>query len=229
MTRAIIASVIACAALAVTPAPAAAAGGPHVAPANSRPHGLSYAEWSARWWQWGMEYPVAGHPFIDSPDFSVSARQSGQVWFLGAPFGTTTRNVSIPNGTAIFFALLNAEESSNEGFPTAADQQAGATFNADHIQGLFCTIDGDAVQNLGNYRFVSPQLSFVAPSPWIFDPAPSGPGTSVGDGYYLFLNPMSTGRHTLHWGGSFHFSPEEVPPSGLDFPLDMTYNITVGR
>jgi hypothetical protein len=213
-----------------SPAPASAdlrASRAQVAPRGSHPHGLSYAQWSARWWQWGLEYPVAGHPFIDSPDFSVSARQTGRVWFLGAPFGATTRAITIPSGTALFFCLLAAEESSNEGFATASEQREAAQFLADHIRDLFCTIDGHPVENLTDFRFTSPQFSFTAPSPWIEDPAPSGPGTSVADGYSLFLEPLSVGQHTLHYGGAFHFSIAEGDPFDLELPLDMTYNVTV--
>jgi hypothetical protein len=31
---------------------------PGVAPPQSHPHGLSYAEWGARWWQWAYSFPA---------------------------------------------------------------------------------------------------------------------------------------------------------------------------
>src|SRR6266446_2679795 len=61
---------------------------PKVIPRKAAPYGQSYGEWSAQWWRWGLTQPVQGHPFIDSLAFDVAAGQSGEVRFLGAPFGT---------------------------------------------------------------------------------------------------------------------------------------------
>ena len=38
---------------------------PGVLPANSKPYGKSYAEWSALWWQWAYGLPATGHPLFD--------------------------------------------------------------------------------------------------------------------------------------------------------------------
>lgn len=194
---------------------------PGILPPNSTAFGHTYAEWSAAWWKWFMEFPLDGHPATDSFT-DVTEGQTGDVWFLAAPFGTTERTVTIPAGKALFFALLDAEMSSNEGDATAAQQRADAIAVADFITDLFCTIDGVAVRGLTTkYRFASPQFAFTAPNPWIFSPAPSGPGTSVGDGYYLLLAPLSHGQHTIEFGGEFDFGDGNV------FPLDMTYIINV--
>src|SRR5580765_1127192 len=69
-------------------------GNPGIAPPHSRSHGKTYGEWSAAWWTWALQLPVAGpptHPFIDDPSFDVTEGQSGDVWFLAAPFGTVER------------------------------------------------------------------------------------------------------------------------------------------
>src|SRR4051794_16357251 len=63
-----------------------------VLPPNSYPSGKSYAKWSAAWWQWLFSLPADGNPGTDSPDFDVTAGQSGRVWFLAGPFGTFERN-----------------------------------------------------------------------------------------------------------------------------------------
>jgi len=198
---------------------------PGVLPPDSHPHGKSYAEWSEAWWTWAMEFPLDGHPFTDSFT-DVTAGQTGRVWFLGAPFDTHVRDVTIPHGISLFFGLLNAEFSSLEGFATAEEQGAEARFWVDHIVDLFCTIDGVSVKDLRAYRFPSPQFHFTAPTPWIFGPD-GGAGTAVADGYYLMLTPLATGTHTIHFGGSFHFSVAEGDPMDGDFPLDMTYHVTV--
>jgi hypothetical protein len=233
MTLSIVKSVSACALLSLF-SPAIPSDHPGVFKPNSKAHGRSYAEWSAEWWQWNMEHPVVGHPSIDDPAFDVASGQSGKVWFLATPveFGTATptpvtRNITIRPGTALFVGMLNGEWSSNEGAPTEAEQREVANFQADRIVNLACTLDGRPVTNLGNYRFESDQFAFTAPDPWIFSPAPSGAGTAVADGYYLFLKPLSVGRHVLHYSGGFHFNAGEIGPEPFDISADLTYVITV--
>ena len=186
---------------------------PRVIPPEGRAYGKTYAQWSAEFWKWLLEYPLAGHPAIDDPSFDFSARQSGQVWFWGAPEGTVTRAVTIPAGKAIFLTLRDVEVSSVEAPPfygaTEEEQRAGAKFWADHIVDVFCIIDGVPVENINQYRVASPQFEFTAPTPFIFGET-GGTGTAVGDGYYLMLAPMSKGHHLIHYAGTFHFDAGEL-------------------
>ena len=206
-------------------------GNPGVLPPNSAPHGNNYAGWSAAWWQWNLAQPIEGHPGLDSPDFDVSAGQSGSVWFLGAPSGTVERTCTIPAGKALFFPMYNAECSSLEADPfhgdTAEEQRICANYWANHIVDRFCEIDGHAVKKPESYRVTSPQFTFWAPTPWIFGDT-GGMGTAVGDGYYIFLAPLSHGEHTLRFGGRSHFTLAEDGFDG-DFPIDITYHLTVLR
>jgi hypothetical protein len=229
--------------------------GTGVAPPNSHPFGKTYSQWAGRWQRWYLQYPVNGpvsHPGIDSPSFNVSSNQSGQVWFLAAPLGgPVTRNVTIPAGKALLFALLTAEASTLEcqgcgGVPCNNSPFCfckGTSFGnppvpvqsywANHAVNLTCMIDNVAVPNITSFRAPNPEITFTAPSPWINSCSEGGSGaeggatgTSVGDGYFIFLNPLSPGAHTLHYTGNFHLDASE-PGGPLDVALDMTYNITV--
>lgn len=182
---------------------------------------------SAAWWQWAMEHPVAGHPFVDDPAFDVTSGQHGPVWFLATPFGTVEREVTIPFGKTLFVGLLNAEASDLEGLgATKEEQRDTANFLADHIQNVACEIDGVAVPNMDAYRFTSPQFHFNAPTPWIFGET-GGQGTAVADGYYLAVLPLPRGSHTIHITGNFHFATAEGDPFDFDAAADVTYRITV--
>ncbi len=196
--------------------PQAQSGGtPGVIPPTARPH---YAQLSARWWQWSLPLPIAGHPFIGCPA-PPDAGQAGPVWFLAGQFGTVECPLTIHTGKTLFLPLANAECSSLEEPPfyggTAAEQRACAKFWADQIDpsSLFCEVDGVPVTNLERYRFGSPQFAFTAPTPWIFGAA-GGTGTAVADGYYLWLAPLAPGAHTLHFGST-------------TFGIDSTYHLTI--
>jgi hypothetical protein len=197
-----------------------------VIPPGANFQGQSYGQWSAAYWQWLFSLPVDGHPGIDSPDFDVTAGQSGHVWFLTGPFGTIERHVTIPAGKSLFVALINVDASTLEEPPfygaTAADQLAIASGFADYITDLSFTVDDKTVGNIGDFRVTSPQFSFTAPSPWLFGPT-GGTGTATGVGYFVMLPPLSVGTHTIHYTGAFKFSdaPEDY------FGVDMTYHVTV--
>ena len=212
--------------LALGALPASAVQTPKVLPPNSHSHGKSYAEWSAAYWQWLFALPVDGHPGTDSPDFDVTDGQSGRVWFLTGPFGEIERHVTIPAGTSLFISLVNVDASTLEEPPffgaTAADQLAIANGFADYITDLSFAVDGNSVENIGDFRVTSPQFSFTAPSPWIFG-ATGGTGTATGVGYFVMLAPLSVGTHTIHYTGAFKFS--DAPEDYIG--VDMNYIVTV--
>jgi hypothetical protein len=201
----------------------------HVYPTTAKPFGKSYTQWSEEWWQWALALPAEGHPFIE-PGFDCNSANNGQggpVWFLAlSPMPPLVeRSCTIPANTAVFLGLPNVECSSLEktfpkgtGGQTEPVQRECAQFFANHIvvSSLFCTIDGQEVENLGSFRFLSSQFTFFAPTPWIFG-RKGGTGTAVSDGFYVMLQPLSRGNHTLSCGGEFDFG----------FGFGNTYHLTV--
>lgn len=205
---------------------------PHVVPPDATYRGHTYPEWAASFWKWALELPVAGHPFLECTK-DLSAGQSGNVWYWAAPDGPATcKGVKLPPGTALFLSIRDVETSSLEEPPfygaTEGEQRANSRFFADHIVDVFCIIDGVPVKNLRAYRFSSPQIQFTAPTPWIFGET-GGTGTSVGDGYYIMLEPLPKGKHIIHYGGTFHFEAGELGPDPVDLPKDIIIELTVGK
>ena len=205
---------------------------------NASPLGISYAEWSARWWQWAFSLPLPNHPGTDTAAFDVAAGQSGDVWFLAAPLQAApppvapiVRSATIPAGKSIFLTMIDAEWSSLEGSTSADEQREIATWQADHIvpSSVSCTLDGVALKHPATYRFVSPQFAFVAPIPWLFFDAASGSlggaGTAVGDGYFVFLKPLEPGQHELRITGHVRFT---LADDGFDFDgtAHVVYHLT---
>lgn len=210
-------------------------------PVGSSPHGASYAEWSARHWQWLYSLPVDAHPLFDTAD--ASAGQSGHVWFLGGTYaasetlpnvfvGLEDRSITIPSGTALFFPLSDVEVSTLEGNgDNVAELAATAKMFAGFIdpKDLTLEIDGKPVTHLADYA--------VESGPFIFGPlppnnvlaaqgydAPAGSTTqSVSDGYFTMVKELPVGTHTIHYTSVLDASPI----GGPIFLQDITYRITV--
>jgi hypothetical protein len=53
---------------------------------DSRPYGLTYGEWTAKWWQWAYSIPSDVHPAYDDNGKYCAEGQSGPVWFLAGTY-----------------------------------------------------------------------------------------------------------------------------------------------
>ena len=191
---------------------------PGVVPPNSQAHGLTYGEWSARWWKWALEQPAALSPLVDPTGANCAIGQSGSVWFLAGTFGTSTpvtRMCTVPPGTTLFFPVANAFYSA-EG--TFSEMQALATAEVNTATDLSVTVDGKAITNLGSYRALSPDFTLDLPTGNIFGAPADAYKPSASDGYYIMLTPLTPGAHTIQIKARFPTST-----------IDVTYVITVSR
>ncbi|MFM0053844.1 hypothetical protein [Caballeronia grimmiae] len=222
-------------AVAHTSASAAAVATTQIVPPGGTFNGRTYAQWQASFWQWALALPTGPvpHPFQDCTNRSISADQSGDVWYWSAPDAKLTCNQSgtiIPPGKAIFLTTLDVEASSLDSPPfyatTPADQLAIARQFANYIQDIFVEIDGIPVRNVMAYRATTQQFGFNAPSPWAFGDV-GGTGTAVGDGYFLMLR-LPPGSHTIHYGGIFQIPKGVVDKKPVTINKDITLLVTVG-
>jgi hypothetical protein len=216
-------------------------GNPGILPPNSKAFGKSYGEWSAEFWKWLYSMPTDQHPLFETAD--CSQNQAGKVWFLGGTFivvaepdtgvvvGTADRDCEVPTGTALFFPLVNLEcnvfagDGTNEKELRACAKKYGDLINVDDLS---AEVDGVKINNLQAYRVGSPLFEWgplpennVLTTPDV--PVPAGTTSpAVGDGYYLLLAPLSSGKHTIDFKGRI-----VIPEFNLDFRLDIHYDITV--
>jgi hypothetical protein len=197
----------------------------HVAPPQSHPHGQTFSEWAADWWPWALEQPTPVNPLIDPTGAQCASGQTGNVWFLAGSLsgGTVTRSCSIPTGTALVFPMLNnfycaflndPPETRTEEFIRA--QVAGTAAGT-----VSASIDGVPVQNPGSFFEESELFEVQLPADNIFglgpDVVPELLFSPCADaGFYLFVNPLPPGPHTINFQGSLG-----------EFSLNVTYNLTV--
>jgi hypothetical protein len=94
----------------------------------------------------------------------------------------------------------------------------------DKTSGLTATIDGMSVKRLDSYRGESPLFTFgPLPSPNVLGSPPVIPagatGNSVDVGVYLLRRPLSVGKHTIHFTGTYS--------EFVGAFIDTTYYVTV--
>jgi hypothetical protein len=207
----------------------AAQGNPEIAPINAKITTVkSYAELGAEWWQWALGTPVSTHPLLGNGPCTVGQR--GHVWFLGGTFGLNApveRTCTVPNGTALFFPLINAFYGAflNDPPETRTEEYMRAQVACEVPTVLKAEIDGVAVKNPFQYFEMSPLFDVQLPEDNVFGAGPDVIpelllSPSVDQGYYLFLNPLSPGSHTIHWEAAW------VCPFG-SFTENVTYTLTV--
>lgn len=189
----------------------------------------TYGAWAAAWWQWALEVPASVNPVSDITGEHCAEGQTGHVWFLagrGFESGSVVRSCTIPTGTALFFPLINAFYGAflTDAPETRTEEFLRAQVQCQHVV-LRADIDGIAVTNPLQYFEQSLLFDVQLPEDNVLgvseDDIPAlllSP--SVDAGYYLFLQPLPPGEHTIHWEAS------QSCPFG-DFMQDVTYHLTV--
>jgi len=189
--------------------------------------GRTIGEWSAEWLKWMVVIPTNQNPMLDIDGSRAGVGQpEGDVFFLGFAPGfsaeTVTRSFSVPEGKYLFFPVMFYEADNVNTFPPLSVQelrdQAAGIINAPLE--LHATIDGVEVPNLLEHRAITPVLSFFYDSADNFQTFAFGgqPITGlidpvVADGYWLMIEPLTPGVHTLHFGGTLRnltFAPSDI-------------------
>jgi hypothetical protein len=168
---------------------------------DSKPYGLSFADWSVKWWQWLIPVPTPVNPAADKTGKDCAMNQPARdVWFLAqTTSGPGERTCTIPAGRAIVLpvAINECSKAEDPSLTTESALRACAVSGND-VSSIVALVDGVKLTNLGNYRVQSPLFNFVFPDNNIFG-APAGPTQAVSDAYLVFLKPLSPGNHTLEF------------------------------
>jgi hypothetical protein len=192
---------------------------------GSKPYGIPYSDWTAKWEQWLISMPQQINAATDPTGSRCAHNQNGPVWFLaGTTGGSAERTCTVSAAKAILFPIVNSECSYLD-TPTAksiSDLVSCAKQDPNRAINLQVTLDGRNLQQLNMYRITSPPFNATFMPNNIFGYHP-GSTKVVVDGFYVFLQPLSSGKHELH------FSALTPPASvgGSPFTVDVTYHLTV--
>jgi hypothetical protein len=170
---------------------------------NSGPFERTYAEWTARWWQWVLSLAKTENPLVDDTGKNCANNQSGPVWFLaGTLKGPAERSCIIPADKAILFPVINVEASVAEGDGTTDEELAArAKFEMDQITDMRAMISGTNVNELKQYRIQSPSFNVTLPTDNVLA-LPAQMTKMISEGYWLFLKPLEPGKYDLNSFGS---------------------------
>jgi hypothetical protein len=194
-------------------------------PPDSRPYGLSYAEWSIRWWQWVTSIPRDFNPGYERTGMYCERNQTWPVWFLVGTFeefASAERRCTIPCAMAIMFPAIVSEKSFVE-YPqlrTEGELVNMASEANERVKSAYIEIDGIRLPNIKHFRIRSCPFDLYFPENNIFGVQP-GVTRSVSEGYWIILGPLTRGIHQLRFGG------EAYMMDALEFKTDVIYHLTV--
>lgn len=198
-----------------------------ILPMQKEYYGKTYSELAVKWWQWAIGTPATSNPIFDLTGEFCATGQKGPVWFLATTLAYNpgvVRECTIPYGKSLFFPVINAAYFAFPGEEwKEPDLRAAAACGIPTE--LTAEIDGVPVKDLYQYFEQSPIFDVQLPEGDIFGIGPMLLSPSAGGGYYLLLEPLPKGMHTIHWKATW------TCPSVASEPLteEVTYNLNVKK
>jgi hypothetical protein len=107
---------------------------------------------------------------------------------------------------------------------TEHDLRKCAKTQIDKATNLEVRIDGVRLQDLKKYRAQSDLYTISLPANNIMGVAGPTTSPSIAEGYWIFLNPLSPGKHEIIFAAG---AGEVIVTSNMNFVTSTTYHITV--
>ena len=162
----------------------------------------SRVEWSEAYLQWIAAFARGDSPVSDTTGALCAAKQEGVVWFLAMSDGTQAveRACAVPAGKTLFVPIVSTMERSGNREPDCESMARIAADNITHrVSGLSMTVDGRVVDNLPAYRAATRECFALG----LRQVPRAAARTAVADGYYVMLNPLPAGAHTIVVGARY--------------------------
>lgn len=167
--------------------------------------GQTIAEWTGDWWNWLVQEPFATNPAADPTGEFANLNQSGPVFFVAGSFGgpTEPRSFNVPAGKYLLVPLINYVFWAPEDGADEAEVRALAASNVDTVVSPYFELDGNVLANPESHREATPSGGFTLNFAPLLDEIGLSPmdRLAVADGYWVMLEPLSRGTHTLRFGG----------------------------
>lgn len=183
---------------------------------ESKPYGLTYGQWTVKWWKWALSVHKERSPIIDTSGENANiSNNDPDVFFLAGTLGgaEVERRCEVPATRSILFPVINYEVNSTDDpqFSTDNELVEGVKRDIDDILNLETTVDGIKVKI---FRISSDPLIFDLEDNFEFAKAHnSNLKRASSDGYWVFLKPLSKGEHELFFAGSCSAATRNVRAS----------------
>ena len=199
---------------------------------ESKPYGLTYGEWTVKWWKWVLLTPTPINPLKDeSGEHWKVAQPSSNVYFLagcvpeidkGSRLNKKTfphRRIKMQHGRSILFPVLNCEANSLE-YPKLTNHEAlleHVDKDINSIRKRDAFINGKRLEPV---RVQSDPLFFKSTMAQdnIFRVENPNATDIIADGYWIFLKPLPCGSYTIQMQGSCEFGKLK---SGAEYELEI--------
>jgi hypothetical protein len=199
---------------------------PGVFAVDSKPYGSTYEDWTIRFWQWLLPIPADKSPMTDMTGEHCGVNQNSTslrvfyLVFVGG--GSAVRTCDVPVEKAILVPINVVECSFAElKVKTEEDLHTCATEDESSNPGLFLSVDGKEFKDLEKYRVHSRAFDVNLPENPIF--GEPGSTRAVSDGFWVILEPLTPGKHDIHFKASL-----ANPTTGILFYNDdVKYTINV--
>lgn len=191
------------------------------------PFGRKLSELSAEWWQLVTSLPTDINPLLDTTGERCAIGQRGSIWFLFGTFaGSATRTCTVPENKALFFPVINSIDL-NVTNQTVQELRAELEPCFDAVNQLSAEVDGTPLRILQRKNRVrSVPFEVTLPPGNLFGLAPAVYSPAVDDGFYVLLEPLELGPHTLRFSGTM---PPNVPGciNSGGVSVDVKYHLNV--
>jgi hypothetical protein len=163
----------------------------------SKPFGLTYAEWSVKWWQWLLSISKPNNPAFDSSGLHAGVSQNEpNMFFLCQTIEgddlIPTRTTSIPAGRAIFMPVINWISTMDVDGKNDLQLLSVAKEKMDVISDLSIVVNGVKInEQLNHYRVNSPLFLAELPDNNILC-LPPGRRQFAADGYWICFQPRTS-------------------------------------
>jgi hypothetical protein len=192
--------------------------------ANEVVFGLTYEEWSIKWWSWILGVPKSLNPTNDTTgEFAFLKQNNSNVVFLCQTFeagaNMPIRSIMIPRGTSIFMPLINwisvypVDGISDEELIDRAKKKI------DSVGHLMVSINGNEItKELREYRIQTKPFDVPLSNDNILA-LDAGLRRVVSDGYWIFTKPLNSSLSMRTFGSC---------TSGLT-KIGVTYKISISE
>jgi len=172
---------------------------------ESKPYGIIYADWIVKWWKWILSIPKERNPALDKIGNYVNEGQSDpKVMFLSGTFGgPVIRRCKVSSEKSILMPIINYECSfaDEPSIKSVEGLKSKCKSEIDDIKNISFSIDQFYLNDLAPYRILSPLFDVHLGENNILDVVQQRT-LMISDGYWIFLKPLSVGRHRLTSFGS---------------------------